>query len=93
MFLGMVTDRDDVVPFNPFIFIHMVRGVLGNVHTILFHDGHGTRIQSMGFDSGTINVCEIVLKVVQIAMRHLATARISGTKYQYIFHKGFFSSV
>lgn len=86
MFLGMVAHRDDIVPFNTLIFIHMIGGMVGNINAIFLHDGDSPRVQAVGLYPCTVDFGQIVLKMVQVAMGHLASARISGTKYQYVFH-------
>jgi hypothetical protein len=86
VFLGVVAYGDDVVPINAGILIHVVGGMVGNVNLVFFHDGHRSRIESMGLYSCAIDIRKFILKIVEVTMGHLASTGISGTKYQYVFH-------
>lgn len=73
-FLCIVADRYHIVYRDFPVLIHMVAGMVADIHAILAHDGDGPGIDAMGLNPGTVNPYFISAKMLQISMGHLAAA-------------------
>lgn len=68
------------------ILVHEIGRVVGDIDTIFLHGSNRARINTMGFDASTVDLCTITGKKPQVSLGHLASTTVAGAEHKNFLH-------